>query len=125
MAFVSPGVPLRALLIGTNTNGVISGVTTGGAHGPVDCSGYPNLTLYIVASAALSDGTITIYERDQASDPLGVLGTIDLATAFASAGGSYAYHFGGPGGSFAYGVISAEITETVVGGTVRAVLRGC
>lgn len=123
MSASSPAGPLRALLVGTNTAGVFSGVASGSSHGPIEIGSYQNLTLYVVASAALSAGTVIIEERDQPQDAPSVIDTITLATPFVSAGGTYAYHVGGPGGSFAYGQISARIGTSVVGGTVYVVLR--
>lgn len=124
MAAASAGGPLRAILVGIQNGAGVTGVASGSAHAPVDVSAYQNLTLYVVASAALSAGTLVIEERDLLSDVPGVIDTITLATPFVSTGGTYAYHFGGPGGSFAYGLISARIGTSAVGGTLTAVLRG-
>ena len=123
MAAASPGLPQRALVVGAGSPTLPVGVATGAERAPVECSPYQNLTFYVVASAALTAGVITLEERDQPGDVPAVIDTITLATPFASAGGTYAYHVGGPGGSFAYGYISARITTDVVGGLVYVVLR--
>lgn len=121
MSVTSPGAPLRAVLVGSDTNGQIGGVASGSAHAPVNCAGYTNLVVYVKASAALSDGTLIIEERDLASDAAGQIASITLATPFASAGGTYAYHLQ----NAAYGYVNARIGTTVVGGTITAVLRAC
>lgn len=121
MAAVSQGVPVRALLVGTDTNGVITGVTSGSAHAPINCAAYPYLTVYVVAAAACSAGTLILEERDQPSDTPGTIATLNLASIFSAAGGTYAYHV--PVSAFGY--LSAKIGTTVTGtgATVYAVLR--
>lgn len=119
MAVTSPGGPLRAVLVGGGTSDAPTGVTTGSDRAPVPMAGYTNAVVYVKSSAALSAGTLVIEEKDQASDISGTIATVDLATVFASAGGSYAYHL--PNAE--YGYLSARIGTTVVGGLVSAVLR--
>ena len=121
MAAQSPASPMRAMLVGTNTNGTEAGVLTGATHPPVKCDSYPYLTVYVKATAALSAGTLVIEERDQPGDVPGTIATITLSTPFASAGGTFAYHVT-PG---AFGYISARIGTDAVGGTVIAILRAC
>src|SRR5262249_47552317 len=122
MSVVSQGTPKRVVLVGTpNVLGTtIAGVTSGSSTGPVNCEGYTCHTLYVVASAALSDGTLIIEERDQPQDVPGQVASITLSTPFASAGGTYAYHVFAPS---AFGYLSARIGTTVVGGTIYVVLR--
>lgn len=122
MAVVSQGVPKRAVLVGiVTTPEVITGVASGGAWAPVNCEGYTNLVLYVKSDAACSAGTVLIEERDQPQDVPNLNATITLSAAFASAGGTYAYHLQ----TAAYGYVSARIGTTAVGGLVSVVLRAC
>ena len=119
MSASSPAAPLRAVLVGSQNGAVLTGVASGAAHGPVDCSSYAYLTLYLASTAALTEGTVVLEERDQLQDTPGAIVTVTLATPFASAGGTYAYHVT----PSAFGYISGKIGTTVVGGLVSAVLR--
>lgn len=116
---MSPGGPVRVVLFTNATT------AANGSSQPIDITGATTLTFYVKASAALSAGTLIFEERDQVSDVPSLIDTVTLATPFVSAGGTYAYHVGGPGGSFCYGLISARIGTSVTGGTLTVVLRAC
>ncbi len=118
MAGVSSAGPLRAVLLGSQTGAVLTGLATGLGQ-PVRCDSYADVSIYLVATAALSAGTLVIEERDQPQDVPGIIVTVTLATPFASTGGTYVYHLA----PSSYGYLSARIGTTVEGGLVAAVLR--
>ncbi len=121
MSVTSGGGALRTVLVGTQDGAILTGVTSGSTHPPANCAGYTNLTVYVIATALCSAGTLIIEERDQGQDTPGTIATITLTSPFAAAGGTYAYHLP----TACYGLISARIGTTVTGtgATVAAVLR--
>lgn len=122
MGAVAPHGPVRVLQVGSvDSNGTVTGVATGNAKAPLDCDGLTNITVYVKASAALSDGTVVIEERDVITDVAGTIATITLATPFASTGGTYAYHLQ----TACYGLVNARIGTDVVGGTIIVTMRAC
>ncbi len=118
MAAVSAGAPLRAVLVGSQRGAVLTGVATGGGK-PVDCTPYTCVSIYLIATAALTAGTLVLEERDQPQDVPGIIVTVTLATPFASTGGTYVYHLA----PSSYGWLSAKVGTDVEGGLVAVVLR--
>ncbi len=97
----------------------ITAGTTG--SGVVDCSNYNYVTVIIEGSAALSAGTLII-EESRRIDETGTwsqIGSVTLATPFASAGGQFGYHLS----ISAYPFIRTRIGTTVVGGTITVEVR--
>lgn len=100
-----------------------------GTEAIFDASGYTALTFYVKGSDdSLSAGVVTIEEADynpQAEGPYAgtwsSIGTVN-ATAVANLA-QQAYHVGGPGGQYAFGLVRARISTAVTGGTVSVVLR--
>ncbi len=97
----------------------LTDATTG--SGIVDCSNYNNLTVYIEGSAALSAGTLIIEESRRIDDTntWSQIGSVTLATPFASAAGEYAYH----APISAYAFVRTRIGTSVVGGTITVEVR--
>lgn len=122
----TPAAPLRVLLLGTdNSDGTTTGVTAGTSQ-PVNAINYPNITIYVTASALLSAGTLIVEESDMTSYSAAVgavwsqVTSVTLSSTFSGAGGATAIHLGGPGGQYAYDHLRVRIGTGVSGGNVTA-----
>lgn len=125
--YTSAGAPFRAIMLGSTdaTTGTVTGVTTGTSK-PFDMQGWSVPTIYLLASAALSEGTLIIEEAD--FDPTlrsfgslawSNIATRTLATDFTSAGGWEAIHLA----QSAYSYLRVRIGATVVGGTLIVTMK--
>lgn len=116
---------MNALLLGTpNADGSITGVTTG-TSAPIQIGDACYVTVYLLASALLSAGTLIIEEADySAMKSFGgltwsVVDTRTLPTDFAAAGGWKAVHLA----TGAYSALRARVGTTITGGTLVVSLK--
>lgn len=114
------------MLLGTDTAGVIAGVTTGISI-PISMADCTMLTFYLVSIGTTSGGTIALEEADYDGYTDGVYtGTWSQITTAVTAssftgGKQFAYHATAPS-LFSY--VRANITATITGGgSVYVVLR--
>lgn len=109
----------------------------------VDVRGYENLTFYVSTNGNPDPGGTLILEETYLPPGVGAGGlfprsnadpavaqtasqiaSIDI-DATVGTNGVYAYHVGGPGGSFAYAYVRARISVAVVTATIDVVLVAC
>jgi hypothetical protein len=95
----------------------------------VDCSGFPNVAIYVIGAGTTSSGVITIEEADYnpataASAPYtGTWSAVTTVNASDVTGGAQvAVHLG----VGAYGYVRTRISTVIGGGgTISTVLRAC
>lgn len=94
----------------------------------IDVRPYTNLTFYLKTTGNPGAGTCVLEECDY--DPMvealpaqtfSAIVTVDI-DASVGTDGQYAYHAGGPGGSFAYSFVRARIGTDVTVATLDVVL---
>lgn len=90
---------------------------------PVLCLGYTCLTAYVIGSGTTTTFSIVLEEADynpahEAADfytgTWSAIATITEASVTGNA--QYAYHVGGPGGTYAFAYVRARLSAAVVGG---------
>lgn len=112
--------PFRAQLLTT---------ATAGESLAFDVSSYGFLTFYVKTNGTPTAGTVVLEEADwnPQTDPATGLAwsTIATVTLTSDVGDSsqYAYHVGGPGGSFSFAFVRARIGTSVTGTTIDVTLR--
>ena len=111
--------PLRAPLM--------TGATTGSSVW-VEVSAYTLLTFYVKTNGTPGAGTLLLEEADLAPTTEDTDLTASQIVSIAIVGdvgnsAQYAYHVGGPGGSFAYSHVRARLSADVTDTTIDVVLR--
>ena len=108
--------PIRTLLLGSVSAGVLVGVTTGTSQ-PIHANAQNQLSFYLTSIGVTSGGTILLEEADWGGQETPYAGTwsqIASITANSFTGGAQlAYHTTAPA---AYGYVRARISSPITGG---------
>lgn len=120
----SGAAPSRIYLLGSSTQGAITGVTSGTSQ-PVHVRAHELLAFYLTSIGTTSGGIVILEEADWANDSEkpyeGTWSQIASITAASFTGtATVAYHYG----PNCYGCVRARISSAITGGgTITVVLR--